>query len=153
MGRRHQKTVAVSMTTATRVYRARVGALLGKIGLHAGQEGVLKALSEHDGQTMTELAAMLGVQPPTVTKMIGRLVTQGYVDRRASASDGRQAHVHLTEHGKEALAEIDHVLEKVERRALEGIRDKDQKKLRRLLRRIMRNLDGAAEPEAASAEG
>ncbi len=150
---RHQKTVAVRMTAATRVYRARVGAHLSKIGLHAGQESVLKALSDRDGQTMTELASFLGVQPPTVTKMIGRLVTQGYVDRRASESDGRQAHVHLTEHGREALSEIDHVLEKVERRALNGIGDKDQKRLRRLLRRIMRNLDGAAEPEAAGLEG
>jgi DNA-binding MarR family transcriptional regulator len=141
------------MTAATRVYRSRVGALLSKIGLHAGQESVLKALSDNDGQTMTDLASVLGVQPPTVTKMVGRLVSQGYLERRASESDARQAHVFLTAHGNEALAEIDDVLDQVERRALDGIPQKDQRKLSRLLRRITRNLDGATDSGAAGADG
>jgi MarR family transcriptional regulator, organic hydroperoxide resistance regulator len=150
MSRDHQKTVAVRMAAATRVYRARVGALLSPIGIHAGQESVLKALSAKDGQAMTELAAELGVQPPTVTKMVGRLAAHGYVERRASASDGRQAHVFLTALGQEALAEIDDVLERVERRALTGIDEKDQKRLLRMLRRIARNLGDhdTSSPEA-----
>ena len=37
-----------------------------------------------DGLSMSDLAAALGVQPPTVTKMISRLAAQDYVERRAS---------------------------------------------------------------------
>jgi DNA-binding MarR family transcriptional regulator len=129
------------MAAATRIYRARVGALLSHIGLHPGQEAVLKALALQDGQSMTELAAMLGVQPPTVTKMVGRLAVHGYVERRASELDGRQAHVFLTGRGHDALDEVDDVLDTIERRALDGIPGKDQRKLARLLRRIARNLD------------
>ncbi len=149
MGRDHQKTVAVRMAAAARMYRARIGGLLSGIGLHAGQEGVLKALDTKDGQSMTELASMLEVQPPTVTKMVGRLATKGYVERRGSASDGRLAHVYLTDSGRETLGEIDRMLKRIERQAFAGIDSKDQKKLNRMLRRIARNLgadvaDGAA---------
>ena len=57
------------------------------IGLHAGQDALLKALSETDGQTMGDLAAALGVRPPTVTKMVNRLAAEGYVERHASDTD------------------------------------------------------------------
>ena len=52
---------------------------------------------------MSDLAATLGVQPPTVTKMISRLAAQDYVERRASTGDGRQALVFLTERGRKAI--------------------------------------------------
>jgi len=114
--------------------------MLATIGLHAGQESVLKALEEQDGQSMAELAAVLRVQPPTVTKMVGRLSSKGYVQRQGSDEDGRRMHVFLTESGSNALAEIDQMLEKIDRKALKGIGPKDQKKLGRMLRRMSRNL-------------
>jgi len=140
MARDHQKSVASRMAVATRAYRARMGARLAAIGLHPGQEGVLKALEQQDGRSMAELADALRVQPPTVTKMVGRLSSKGYVQRRDSAEDGRRAHVFLTESGGEVLAEIDRMLEGIDRKALKGISAKDQKKLGRMLRRMARNL-------------
>ena len=144
MGRNHHKSMAVRMSAATRIYRARIGGMLSSIGLHAGQEGVLKSLDRQDGQSMTELAAMLGVQPPTVTKMVGRLATKGYVERRGSESDGRLAHVYLTDAGKDAIEEIDRMLKQVERQALVGIGNKNQKRLGKMLLRIARNLGADA---------
>lgn len=140
MSKDHQKSVAVRMAAATRVYRARIGSLLAVIGLHAGQEGVLKALDIRDGQSMTELAGELGVQPPTVTKMVGRLAAAGYVERRGSETDGRLAHVYLTDSGRDALTEINRMLKRIDRQAFAGIDGKDQKKLGRMLRKIARNL-------------
>lgn len=140
MSRDHRKSVAVRMATATRIYRARMGNHLASIGLHAGQEGVLKALATRDGQSMTELAAELGVQPPTVTKMVGRLATAGYVERRGSEADGRLAHVYLTDEGRAALTEIDRMLKRIDRQAFAGLDSKDQKKLGKMLRQIARNL-------------
>lgn len=148
MARNHQKSVAARLGAATRAYRARIGAMLASIGLHAGQEAVLKALEQKDGQSMTELAAMLEVQPPTVTKMVGRLAAKGYVDRRGSEADGRLAHVYLTEAGHEAVGQVDRMLKRLERHALAGLDSKEQKKLGRMLRRIARNL-GADLPDGA----
>src|SRR4029078_2737256 len=87
-------------------------------------------------------AATLGVQPPTVTKMISRLAAQDYVERRASNGDARQARGFLTERGRRAIGLIDKVWKRIEKDALAGVDEKDRKRMRRLLRQIERNLGG-----------
>lgn len=158
MGFDHRRSVTHRLSQAAHAYRVRAGSQLSRIGLHSGQENLLKALATEDGMSMSELAAALGVQPPTVTKMISRLAAQDYVERRTSAGDGRQAEIFLTERGKRAIASIDKVWKRIEKAALVGIDDKDRKKLRRLLRQIERNLDGkrvrhlSGDDDAADAE-
>ena len=115
------------------------------------RKSLLKALGDNDGQSMSDLAATLGVQPPTVTKMISRLAAQDYVERRASIGDGRQAMVFLTERGRRAIAMIDKVWKRIEKDAVAGIDDKDRKRLRKLLRQIERNL-GVNRPDRFDAE-
>jgi DNA-binding MarR family transcriptional regulator len=96
---------------------------------------------------MSDLAATLGVQPPTVTKMISRLAAQDYVERRASQGDGRQALVFLTERGRRAVDLIDRIWKRIEKDSLSGIDEKDRKRLRKLLRQVAQNL-GAADRDS-----
>jgi DNA-binding MarR family transcriptional regulator len=140
----HRKTVTYRLGQAAKAYRARAGTHLNRIGLHAGQESVLKALADEDGQTMSQLAQALGVQPPTVTKMVNRLSAQGLVRRQASDTDGRMARVHLTDLGIARVEDVDKVWKRVEKEALAGFEDKDKKRLRKLLRQLERNLLGGA---------
>jgi DNA-binding MarR family transcriptional regulator len=84
--------------------------------------------------------------------MIGRLAAQDYVERRAAKGDGRQAEVYLTERGRRAIESIDKVWKRIEKSALDGIDDKDRKRLRKLLRQIERNLGGKREGRVASDE-
>ncbi|MDN3720870.1 MarR family transcriptional regulator [Roseibium salinum] len=111
-----------------------------RIGLHPGQELVLKVLADTDGRTMSELALALGVQPPTVTKMVTRLSAHGYVRRQASDKDGRLARVHLTDKGRDLVTSVDRAWKRLEREAMSGLDDKDRKKLRKLLRQVEKNL-------------
>ena len=117
-----------------------IGGQLARLGLHSGQESLLKSLSAEDGMSMSDLATALGVQPPTITKMISRLAAQDYVERRVSTGDGRQAEVFLTERGRRAIAAIDKMWKRIEKTALSDIEDKDRKRLRKLLRQVERNL-------------
>jgi DNA-binding MarR family transcriptional regulator len=154
MGFDHRRTVTFRLSQAAHAYRVRAGSRLARIELHSGQETLLKTLQENDGQSMSDLAAALGVQPPTVTKMISRLAAQDYVERRASKGDGRQALVFLTARGRRTIVGIDKVWKRIEKDAISGIDDKDRKKLRKLLRQIERNLgafrSGDDEDELAS---
>jgi DNA-binding MarR family transcriptional regulator len=148
----HRKSITFRLTQTAKAHRARSTAHLGRIGLHPGQESLLKALDEHDGQTMSHLAAALSVQPPTVTKMVTRLSAQGFVRRQSSDSDGRLARVFLTEEGRSRIAEIDRAWKRLEKEALGGIDDKDRKRLRKLLKQIERNLAAAGGLPAAEAD-
>jgi DNA-binding MarR family transcriptional regulator len=154
MGFEHRRTVTHRLGQAAHAYRVRAGSRLARIDLHSGQESLLKSLDESDGQTMSDLAAVLGVQPPTVTKMISRLAAQDYVERRASSGDARQALVFLTERGRRAIAQIDKVWKRLEKDALGGIDEKDRRRLRKLLRQIERNLgaNSARHPREAADE-
>jgi DNA-binding MarR family transcriptional regulator len=148
MGFDHRRTVTFRLAQAAHTYRVRAGSQLARIGLHSGQDSLLKALDENDGMAMSDLAATLGVQPPTVTKMITRLAAQDYVERRASTGDGRQSLVFLTERGRKAIQAIDKVWKRIEKDALSDIDDKDRKRLRKLLRHVSRNLGAADDGEA-----
>ncbi|WP_350335912.1 MarR family winged helix-turn-helix transcriptional regulator [Coralliovum pocilloporae] len=145
----YQKSITHRLTQAAKAYRGRSGAMLSLIGLHPGQDAVLKALADEDGQTMSGLAGQLGVRPPTVTKMVTRLGAQGLVRRETSAQDGRSARVYLTESGHERVAYVNKAWKRVEREALAGIEEKDRRRLRKLLKRIERNLalSNEIEPE------
>ncbi len=136
----HRKSVTFRLVQAARAHRTRAGVHLARIGLHPGQEAVLKALADQDGQSMSELAAALAVQPPTVTKMIARLGAQGLVTRQVSAADGRLARVYLTEVGRDRVSAVDTAWKRVEKEALAGLDDKDRKRLKRLLKAIEKNL-------------
>ena len=136
----HKKSVTFRLAQTAKAHRARAGTHLSRIGLHPGQETVLKVLAESDGQTMSQLAAALAVQPPTVTKMVTRLSAQGFLRRSASETDGRLARVFLTEEGRALVSTVDRAWKRLEREALAGLDDKDRKKLRKLLRHVEKNL-------------
>ena len=152
MGFDHRRTVTHRLAQAAHAYRVRAGSQLARMKLHSGQETLLKALADSDGMSMSDLAATLGVQPPTVTKMISRLAAQGYVERRAAPGDARQAQVFLTEQGRDAIAAIDKLWKRIEKTALADIDDKDRKRLRKLLRQVERNLGASRIEHPAEAD-
>ena len=56
----------------------------------------------------------LGVRPPTITKTINRLQAQGFLEKRASETDARQAHIFLTDGGRETIRAIEKSVKKTE---------------------------------------
>lgn len=136
----YEKSATHRLAQAAKAQRARAGVHLAELRLHPGQEAVLKALAGRDGWTMSELAGHLGVQPPTVTKMVTRLAAYGFVMRQTSELDGRLARVFLTETGRAMVDDIDRVWKRLEKEALAGFDDKEKKRLRKLLRRLEKNL-------------
>lgn len=139
----HRKTVIYRLGQAAKAQRLRATSHLAAVGLHPGQEMLMKALAEEDGRTMSALAGELAVQPPTVTKMVARLAVQGFVARRVVDADGRLARVFLTDKGRERIGEVDRAWKRLEKEAMAGIDDKDRKRLRKLLRQIERNFAAA----------
>ncbi|MEX4008554.1 MarR family winged helix-turn-helix transcriptional regulator [Neoaquamicrobium sediminum] len=130
--------------SAARLSRTALAARLLSHGFYAGQDQIMIALDREDGQTPGQLAIKLGVRPPTVTKTINRLQTQGYVEKRASETDARQANVFLTEEGRGAIRAIEKAVRKTEKQALKGLDKKEQKALVKLLGRIEANLSNGA---------
>ena len=135
------KTATMSrLHSAARLARTALAARLLSHGFYAGQDQIMLSLDREDGQTPGNLAGRLGVRPPTITKTINRLQAQGFLEKRASAADARQAHIFLTDTGRDIIHAIEKSVKKTEKLALKGLDKKDQKSLFKLLARIEANL-------------
>jgi DNA-binding MarR family transcriptional regulator len=72
-----------------------------------GQIRLLRIVITHQRCTMQELADQLDVAPPTVTAMVKRLLSQGFVERLRDEQDWRVVRVLPTERGQRALTLYD----------------------------------------------
>jgi DNA-binding MarR family transcriptional regulator len=72
-----------------------------------GQIRLLRIVLTHQRCTMQELADELGVAAPTVTAMVKRLLTQGFVERVRDDHDWRVVWVLPTERGQRAVTLYD----------------------------------------------
>lgn len=85
----------------TRLYKP----MLDAMGLTYPQYLSLKALDEAGTLTIGGLAQRLGLEPSTITPLIKRLETAGFVSRARGAKDERIVDVGLTDRGREAVTE------------------------------------------------
>ncbi len=60
---------------------------------------VLQSLRASQGITMRELAEIVLMNPPTLTKLVDRMVADGLVQRQLAAEDQRRVHLALTDLG------------------------------------------------------
>ena len=86
----------------TRAYRSR----LSHIGLTYSQYLVMMVLWEADGITVKNIAQQLHLDSPTITPLLKRLESAGFVSRQRSASDERVVNVFLTGAGQLIQARV-----------------------------------------------
>ena len=140
MAKANKGSTMSRLNSAARLARTALATRLLAHGFYAGQDQIMIALSHEDGQTPGQLATRLGVRPPTITKTINRLQAQGFLDKKASDHDARQAHIFLTDPGRDTIRAIEKSLRKTEKQALKGLDKKEQKTLSKLLQRVEANL-------------
>ncbi len=136
-----------ALAKVCKAHRASIGELLAEHGLHVGQEMVLVELWESDGLRGGELAVRLGVEPPTVTKMLRRLEGCGLVERHPDPSDARSFRVYLTAEGRALEGPVADCWQRSEERLLAGMGEKDRRTFHRLLVRVRSNLDSCSAAE------
>ncbi len=69
--------------------------------LTATQLNYLEIIGELSNPTITELAAAMGFTKPSITMIVDRLVSKGFVRKVHSDLDKRSSHLHLTELGEQ----------------------------------------------------
>jgi DNA-binding MarR family transcriptional regulator len=132
--------LAPVLAQAARSMRTLLSRNLLESGLYAGQDGVMLALAETDGMTAGGLAAHLAVKAPTMTRTIGRMEAQGFLERRPDSGDARLTKVYLTEIGRERLQAIEAAADLSEATARKGLTDKQIRTLAKLLKAVDANL-------------
>jgi MarR family transcriptional regulator, organic hydroperoxide resistance regulator len=143
--------IGQALTLAARRHRSRMAAHLSSIGLFPGQDQVLRALVHSDGLTMGEIATLLNIRPPTASKMVARMGIEGLIERRSKGDDARLVAVFITPEGQTRSADINSIAKRIEKEALAGMDDKDMRRLRKLLKKVAKNM-GASDDQSADDE-
>jgi DNA-binding MarR family transcriptional regulator len=72
-------------------------------GLTPSQVSTLAVIARHGPIGLGELADREAMSPPTLSRIVGRLLDLGYVRRQTNTEDRRSARVQLTPRGRRAV--------------------------------------------------
>ncbi|MFN8453982.1 MAG: MarR family transcriptional regulator [Anaerolineae bacterium] len=128
------------MIQTCKAQRALAEKLWCEIGLHVGQDMILRQLWADDGLTQSELAGRLCIQPATTTKMLQRMEQAQLIRRLGDSQDQRVSRVYLTEQGRALLKPYEEVMNRLEQHLTEGLNLEERLLLRRLLMQVRDNL-------------
>lgn len=97
-----------ALNKMSKLYRAAKARKLAALGLHPGQDVLLWILAqEREGMTVSELAARLGIEPPTATRSLARLESGGWFRRETVPTDRRQVRIVVTDAGHKLVPGIE----------------------------------------------
>ncbi|MFC6881005.1 MarR family transcriptional regulator [Actinomadura yumaensis] len=92
--------LAYLLTSLERRIAARLAAALAATGCTPDEWRVLALLADGAGHPMTEIAEYALLPPPTLTKLVDRMVAANRVYRRADTADRRRILVFLSARGR-----------------------------------------------------
>ncbi|OZM71155.1 MarR family transcriptional regulator [Amycolatopsis antarctica] len=104
-----ERQVCFALSIASRSVIAIYRPLLEPHGLTHPQYLVLLALWDSAPRSVTELSRVLRAEPATLSPLLKRLETTGYISRGRSAEDERQLAVDLTGAGRDLRAEAEKI--------------------------------------------
>ncbi len=110
------------------------------------QLSVLATVARHGPIALGELAAVEGVQPPTVTRIVGALEEAGLVVRRQAPADRRSATVEISGEGRRRLDRIRSNRDAWLARRLEGLSAAERADVASALPALERLLGGDQTP-------
>lgn len=99
-----------------------------------------------DGVRQKELASALGIEGPSLVRLLDNLERRGLIERREDESDRRARGIHLTEPGRELAVRAAKVGGAIQARLLAAIPAADLDACERVLKTLEDELDTAEEP-------
>ena len=109
-------------------------------GLTLGQPKVLDYLKDHDGVSQKEIAAGCLIEAGSLTSILKRMEEKDLIERKMLDGNRRTFHIFMTESGKKNQKLVEEAFEKIEKTALNGISEEEQKLFMEIFYRIYRNI-------------
>lgn len=139
-----EEEFAESLHLAAHGWRIALDRRLRPLGYSRSLWMVLLHVSLKDGISQGELAERLGIEAPTLVRLVDRMETEALLHRRASETDRRMKHLHLSPAGRKEVERIRAVAAEVRRDALDGLDKADIDAALGVLRKIRSKLEGIA---------
>ena len=134
-----------SLIHSARAYKAAADRVAGTFALsHASGWPVVMIARLGDGVRPGTVAEALGVEPPSLVRIIDQLVTAGLVTRQDDPADRRAKTLHLTPEGRHCAAQLEELLLPFRRELFAGLPQADIEACVRVLTQLDAALAGRA---------
>jgi DNA-binding MarR family transcriptional regulator len=98
------------------------------------------SLDQCTGISSPELARNMGLSPSRISRVIEKLVVDGYLDRNTDKADRRAITLCLTENGKKIREEIARSRQECEARLLNVLPESDIEKFREIISKMIKEM-------------
>lgn len=129
--------VSYALAAAHRRINASLNARLRGHGIQIEAWRLLEALESGQRFTMGELAEIVLMNPPALTKLVDRMVSDGLVHRQVAQTDHRKINVLTTALGRKRMMQIRREIEDQDASIQRQLGESDSQKLISLLQGIM----------------
>jgi MarR family transcriptional regulator, organic hydroperoxide resistance regulator len=119
-----------------------------RIGVTAPQRMIIRCIGKYPGIAPSQLAAVLHLDPGTISATLSRLEDKGFVVRRRDSEDKRRVSLSLTAKGKKLDAPLSGTVESGMERLLAGALPRDIAATRKLLDQLTSVLQDEMAPPA-----
>ncbi len=120
-----------------RCWRTKLDERLRPLGLSQSRWMVLLHLSKRgDGVVQKALAEWLGIEGPTLVRILDRMTEDGWIVRRESSTDRRAKTVHLTPQSRTVLKKINKIATQLRSELLADIDANDLNSCMHVLKQI-----------------
>lgn len=153
MNHRIEKLAPLLQDAARRIW-TRFEARTAAHGLSAAQWRLLGQLLREGPSTQTALAALLAVEPISVSRLLDRMEQGGWLTREPHPEDRRARIVVASDKARRIAPEAKAIIEAIYEEALTGLGDDERRAFQTALLKITENLkasDPDHGPDAASA--
>ncbi len=121
-----ERTFTGAILRLARIYRREVNRALAEHGLSDARAlPVLHIARAGGGMRQGVLAEELGVEGPSLVRVLDQLCAAGLVERRDDPADGRAKTLHLTPDGQALAVIAEDTVQAVRSRLLVGVNDED----------------------------
>ena len=133
--------LAYLLAQANRQMTAQLESALSAEGVQIEHWRILEVLSDEQGRSMGELAELVLMNHPALTKTIDRMVSGGLVHRRADTADSRRVLVYSTDQGLALVARLRERVDNHHDAVTEAVGSKKTEQLKKLLGDLIKNTE------------
>jgi len=141
------RNVGFLLNDSARLMRVNYDRRMRELGLTRSQWWVLTHLYFHEGINQAELSAILEIERATLGRLLDRLETKGWIERRADMRDRRVKRVFLTGEVDALLRTMRALARDLRSQALDGLTAEEQERFIEILLQVKSNLLGMLDEE------
>jgi MarR family transcriptional regulator for hemolysin len=133
------RTFGFLLKETSRLYVERFEQRADAFGLTLPQCKVLVYLADHEGISQVQLAELTELEPMTLVRVLDRMESDGWLERRNDPADRRARRLYLKAKGKPLVDEIWHLVDLTRREAFAGVPRKHADLMIELLEKVRSN--------------